>query len=55
MVVKISTKNEYGELKSIILGSVENFQWPENDKEFNEEYLDPHTTKHSHQANRQCM
>ena len=36
MVVKISTKNEYGELKSIILGSVENFQWPENDKEFNE-------------------
>lgn len=36
MGVKISTKNEYGELKSIILGSVENFQWPENDKEFNE-------------------
>jgi N-dimethylarginine dimethylaminohydrolase len=36
MCVKISTKNEYGELKSIILGSMENFQWPENDKEFNE-------------------
>lgn len=35
MNVKISTINEYGELKSIILGSVENFQWPKNDEEFN--------------------
>ena len=35
-LVHISTKNEYGELKSIIVGSVENFEWPENDKEFDQ-------------------
>jgi len=34
--VKISTKNEYGKLKSVIVGSVENFEWPDDDKEFDE-------------------
>jgi N-dimethylarginine dimethylaminohydrolase len=34
--MKISTKNEYGKLRSAIVGSVENFQWPDNDKEFDE-------------------
>ena len=34
--MKISTKNEYGKLKSVILGSVKKFQWPDNDKEFDE-------------------
>ena len=33
--MKVYTTNEYGLLKSIILGSVENFQWPKNDEEFN--------------------
>ena len=33
--MKVSTTNEYGNLKSIIVGSVENFQWPEDDDEFN--------------------
>ena len=33
--MKISTKNEYGELKSVIVGSVENMSWPTEDKEFN--------------------
>tara|TARA_B100001094_G_scaffold326378_1_gene382400 strand:- start:1610 stop:2521 length:912 start_codon:yes stop_codon:yes gene_type:complete len=30
----ISTKNEYGALKSILVGSVDNFAWPIGDKEF---------------------
>jgi scyllo-inosamine-4-phosphate amidinotransferase 1 len=33
--MKISTNNEYGNLKSIIVGSVENMSWPSDDKEFN--------------------
>jgi len=33
--VKISTVNEYSELKSIIVGSVENMSWPTDDNEFN--------------------
>lgn len=33
--MKISTNNEYGNLKSIIVGSVENMSWPADDKEFN--------------------
>jgi N-dimethylarginine dimethylaminohydrolase len=32
--VKVSTKNEYGELKSVLMGSVEKFRWPTEDKEF---------------------
>ena len=32
--MKVSTTNEYGLLKSVIVGCVENFQWPENDNEF---------------------
>ena len=34
--MRISTKNEYGTLKSVIVGSVENFSWPENDHEFDQ-------------------
>lgn len=30
----VSTKNEYGELKSVLVGSVDNFSWPTGDKEF---------------------
>ena len=30
----VSTKNEYGELRSVLVGSVDNFSWPVNDKEF---------------------
>ncbi len=33
--MRISTRNEYGTLKSIIVGSAENFTWPNNDNEFN--------------------
>ena len=33
--MKVSTINEYGQLKSVILGGVENFKWPDQDKEFN--------------------
>ncbi len=33
--MKISTRNEYGELKSAIVGSVDNMEWPTDDKEFN--------------------
>ena len=33
--MKISTVNEYSELKSIIVGSVENMSWPTDDNEFN--------------------
>ena len=33
--MKISTINEYGALKSVIVGSVENMAWPKDDKEFN--------------------
>lgn len=33
--MKISTRNEYSELKSIIVGSVSNMSWPADDKEFN--------------------
>jgi len=32
--MKVFTKNEYSPLKSVMLGSVENFTWPTNDKEF---------------------
>ena len=31
----VSTKNEYGELRSVLMGSVDNFAWPVDDKEFN--------------------
>ena len=31
----VSTKNEYGELRSVLVGSVDNFAWPVDDKEFN--------------------
>ena len=30
----VSTKNDYGELKSVLVGSVDNFSWPIGDKEF---------------------
>ena len=30
----VSTKNEYGELRSVLVGSVDNFSWPIDDKEF---------------------
>ena len=33
--MKISVKNEYGQLKSVIVGSVNNMEWPSNDAEFN--------------------
>jgi N-dimethylarginine dimethylaminohydrolase len=33
--VKVSTKNEYGELKSVILGNALNMVWPMDDNEFN--------------------
>lgn len=33
--MRISTKNEYGVLKSVILGSVEKMEWPTDDQEFN--------------------
>lgn len=33
--MKVSTKNEYDPLKSVIVGSVENFSWPADDVEFN--------------------
>lgn len=32
--MKVSTRNEYSKLKSVLLGSVENFAWPEHDDEF---------------------
>ena len=32
--MKVSTRNEYSKLKSVLLGSVENFAWPEHDYEF---------------------
>ena len=32
----VSTKNEYGELKSVLVGSVDNFSWPVGDKEFDD-------------------
>jgi len=31
----VSTTNEYGELRSVLVGSVDNFCWPINDIEFN--------------------
>jgi N-dimethylarginine dimethylaminohydrolase len=34
--MKVSTTNEYGLLRSVIVGCVENFQWPENDNEFDQ-------------------
>ena len=34
--MKVSTTNEYGLLKSVIVGCVENFEWPENDNEFDQ-------------------
>ncbi len=37
--MRISTRNEYGTLKSVIVGSVENFQWPDNDLEFDKSIL----------------
>ena len=30
----VSTKNEYDELKSVLVGGVDNFAWPLNDNEF---------------------
>ena len=33
--MQISTSNEYGKLKSVIVGSVNNMSWPADDKEFN--------------------
>lgn len=33
--MRISTSNEYGALKSIIVGSVDNMCWPSDDQEFN--------------------
>ena len=33
--MKVSTKNEYGKLKSVIVGSVDNMHWPSDDNEFN--------------------
>ncbi len=33
--MKISIRNEYGNLKSVIVGSVTNMAWPADDKEFN--------------------
>ena len=33
--MKISTSNEYGKLKSVIVGSVDNMYWPADDEEFN--------------------
>ena len=32
----VSTTNEYGELRSVLVGSVDNFCWPIDDNEFNE-------------------
>lgn len=32
--LKVSTNNEYGELKSVLLGTVKSMAWPSNDKEF---------------------
>jgi len=32
----VSSNNEYGELKSVLVGSVDNFSWPIDDKEFND-------------------
>lgn len=32
--MRVSTSNEYGPLRSVIVGSVENFNWPTNDIEF---------------------
>ena len=29
--MKVSTRNEYGELKSIILGRIDNGHWPKGD------------------------
>jgi N-dimethylarginine dimethylaminohydrolase len=34
--VRVSTKTEYETLKSVIVGSVDNFQWPIDDKEFDQ-------------------
>ena len=34
MKLKVSTNNEYGQLKSVLLGSAENMTWPEKDIEF---------------------
>ena len=34
--MKVSTKNEYGKLKSVILGSVQGGAWPTNDAFFNQ-------------------
>ena len=33
--MKVSTKNEYGKLKSVLVGSAENMSWPTDDNEFN--------------------
>ena len=34
--VKVLTKNEYGELKSVILGKAAGMEWPHDDEEFNQ-------------------
>ena len=36
----VSTKNEYGELRSVLVGSVDNFAWPMNDKAFDADVYD---------------
>lgn len=33
--MKVSTKNEYGKLKSVLVGTAENMSWPTDDHEFN--------------------
>ena len=32
--MQVSTSNEYGQLKSVLVGSVDKFSWPNNDAEF---------------------
>lgn len=34
--MKVSTRNEYGRLRSVLVGSVENFNWPKSDVEFDQ-------------------
>ena len=34
--MKVSTRNEYGRLRSVLVGSVENFSWPKGDVEFDQ-------------------
>ncbi len=34
--MRVSTRNEYGPLRSVLVGSVENFSWPKSDVEFDQ-------------------